>query len=534
MNHTPLSSDTETSTSKPSEIGSRGADRWAQLRFSVVGPLLAAPPEKGTLRAAIVGLSKKQWRHPIDGRAICFSVPTLERWYYAARRAEDPIAALRNRPRGDAGKNRTLSPQLIESIQQQYKVHPQWSVQLHYDNLKIACGVADCAGECTETFPSYSTVRRFMKQQGMHKRNRPQKRGGSIAAQRAAQRLERLEVRSYEVDHAHSLWHLDFHHGSIPILTPQGEWVIPILLGIIDDHSRLICHLQWYLQETTEVLVHGLCQAFQKRALPRALMTDNGAAMSAGEFSEGLSRLSIVHETTLPYSPYQNAKQESFWATLEGRLMRMLDRVEQLSLADLNKMTLAWVEQEYHRTPHQELGCPPLTRYLESINPAEDHPAGSHPPIGRESPSSEQLALCFCLTETRRQRRSDGTISVAGKRYEIPGRYRHLEQVTIRYARWSLSRLQLVDSREGHWLAWLYPLNKSANASGERRAYADIPQQADSDQHSQVDEHGSALPPLMQQLLLQAQSSGAPPAYLPFGTGHQGATELQTEEQPNE
>ena len=48
------------------------------------------------------------------------------------------------------------------------------------------------------------------------------------------------------------------------------------------------------------------------------------AAMIADEVSQGLLRLRIVHEKTLPYSPYQNGKQECFWASLEGRLMEML------------------------------------------------------------------------------------------------------------------------------------------------------------------------------------------------------------------
>ncbi|MGH8848101.1 MAG: hypothetical protein ACREXQ_12810, partial [Polaromonas sp.] len=42
------------------------------------------------------------------------------------------------------------------------------------------------------------------------------------------------------------LWHLDFHHGSRKVLTRQGEWVTPMLLGVLDDRSRLVCHLQWY------------------------------------------------------------------------------------------------------------------------------------------------------------------------------------------------------------------------------------------------------------------------------------------------
>ena len=102
-----------------------------------------------------------------------------------------------------------------------------------------------------------------------------------------------------------ALWHLDFHHSSLRVLLDKGRWVYPLLLGIIDDHSRLCCHAQWYLAEGAEELCHGLCQALQKRALPRALMSDNGSAMLAAETTEGLARLGIVHETTLPYAPFQ-------------------------------------------------------------------------------------------------------------------------------------------------------------------------------------------------------------------------------------
>jgi putative transposase len=43
--------------------------------------------------------------------------------------------------------------------------------------------------------------------------------------------------------------------------------------------------------------------------------------MLAEEVHQGLHDLGILHETTLPYSPYQNAKQEVFWAAVEGRLL---------------------------------------------------------------------------------------------------------------------------------------------------------------------------------------------------------------------
>jgi len=113
---------------------------------------------------------------------------------------------------------------------------------------------------------------------------------------------------------------------------------------VLDDRSRLACHLQWYLAETAEIIAHGLSQAFQKRGLPRSALSDNGAAMTAAEITQGLTRLGILHQTTLPYSPYQNAKQEAFWGPVEGRLMAMFEGVADLTLAMLNEATQAWAE----------------------------------------------------------------------------------------------------------------------------------------------------------------------------------------------
>ena len=62
-----------------------------------------------------------------------------------------------------------------------------------------------------------------------------------------------------------------------------------------------------------------------RRGLPRSSLSDNGTAMLAEEITEGLARLSIIHETTLAFSPYMNAKSEVLWANVESRLMAMLE-----------------------------------------------------------------------------------------------------------------------------------------------------------------------------------------------------------------
>lgn len=468
-------------------------ERWAHLRFSVVGPLLAAPPPAGELEAALAALAAKSWLHPVSGQPTQFGRSTIERWYHQARRARlDPVGTLRRKVRKDAGQQRAVGEPLQQALLQQYADHPSWSVALHYGNL----GALVRGDESLGPLPSYASLRRFMTARGLLKRRRfPDTPGGRRAAARLAQR----EVRSFEADYVHGLWHLDFHHGSKKVMTPAGEWVTPLLLGILDDRSRLACHVQWYLgEETAAHLVHGLCQAFQKRGLPRALMTDNGAAMIAAEVTQGLTRLGIVHRPTLPHSPYQNAKQEVFWAQVEGRLVAMLEGVADLTLAVLNDATQAWVEMEYHRTIHSETRQTPLERFTQG------------PDVGRACPASSALRLAFTTEERRTQRRSDGTVTIAGQRFEIPARYRLLTRVTVRYASWDLTQVHLVDERTATVLARLLPLDKSKNADGRRRALA--PELLE---RAATPPSPSGIAPLLRQLMTDYAATGLPPAYLP-------------------
>ncbi len=489
---------------------------WARFRFSVVGALLSAPPPRGELKAALRSLAAKTWTHPVTAGEVCFSAATIERWYYQARRNDDPVHVLQRRVRKDCGKV-SLAPALTEHLGGQYRDHPHWTYQLHYDNLAAAAKADPSLGPLR----SYCTVRRYMQAHGMLRKPRPASHGRAGAA-RAEQRREEREIRSYEAEYVGSLWHLDFHHGSLKVLTSRGQWQRPLALGILDDHSRLCCHLQWYLSETAEDLVHGLSQAIQKRGLPRALLSDNGAAMIAEEVTAGLLRLGLVHEKTLPYSPYQNGKQECFWATLEGRLMEMLGGVAELSLAFLNEATQAWVEIEYNRRPHRELCCSPVERFAQAAD------------VLRPSPSSNTLREAFRLEGPRTQRQSDGTISVEGVRFEVPARYRHFHKVSVRYARWDLRRVDLVDPRSGTILSPLYPLDRKANADSQRRLFerdrggtaveAESPGEPKSPDPGR--EHPAReLPPLLQGILAEYSATGLPPAYLPKNPpSHAGET----------
>lgn len=462
---------------------------WGQLRFSVIGPLLTSPPAKGELGKSIRLLASRSYQHPFKDEFVSFGASTIERWYYQALGSNDPVAALSRQVRSDAGNSKSMNSFLLEELGCQYRRYPHWSYQLHADNL---AALVEEKPELGRT-PSYSTVCRRMKERGWYKKRRAKTSG----QKKAAARLEQREVRSFVADYVNSLWHLDFHSGSRAIVDAKGDYHTPKAMCILDDCSRLCCHIQWYLDETADSLIHALTQAIQKRGLPRSLMTDNGAAMLAGETRNGLSRLGVEHDTTLPYSPYQNGKQESFWGQLEGRMIAMLSGVEPLTLEFLNRVTQAWVEMEYNRSHHEELACFPLDRFLKG------------PDISRPSPDTAQLCFAFTVCESRAQRQSDGTIQLKGVRYEIPSRFRHFQRLHVRYRSWDLSMAWLVDPKTNSKLADIYPQDKSGNFSGARRTLAPL-----TGEPSDVNEDGNPHPPLLRKLLKTYAATGLPPAYI--------------------
>ncbi len=464
--------------------------QWGQFRLQVIGQLLAAPPtERGELAQAVRQLAEREWTHPVKGESIKFGASTIERWYYRALKSQtDTQGALDRRRRADTNSSK-LELSVTNQLRAQYRDHPSWSAKLHFDNLQAFARDK----KISDSF-SYQSVRRYLRKNGLvrTKRRRGLLRAGELAAH---QKVEKHEVRSYEASHVGGLWHLDFHHAKRPVLTPQGEWVTPILFATIDDRSRLICHLQWYLTETTKDLVHGFSQALMRRGLPRLLMTDNGAAMTSHEFTEGLSRLGILHETTLPYSPHQNGKMECYWGQIEGRLMAMLESKRELSLAELNRMTHAWVEMDYHHQVHSETKQTPIDRFITG------------PSVLRPCPESKLLPQAFRQETQRIQRRSDGTIMIEGTRFEIPNRFRHVEKVTVRYARWDLSEVSLVSAETNQVICPLYPLDKERNGDGQRRQLIASPS---TDTSEQTDE----LPPYLSELMKRFAESGVAPPFI--------------------
>jgi hypothetical protein len=225
-------------------------------------------------------------------------------------------------------------------------------------------------------------------------------------------------------------------------------------------------------------------------------MMDNGPAMKAGEVRQGLLDLGIELVEIPNYSPEHNAIIEAFWKQINLRLIPMLESVVDLTLAQLNEATQAWLELEYNGSVHSETKQTPIERVL----------AG--PTVVRDSPSADDVRRAFRLKVERAQRHSDGTLSLEGVRFEVPSCYRHLDRLTVRYARWDLSYVDLWDDSLGIVLATIYPVDREANANGFRRPLAPVT-------GAPTPPKPAGMAPLLRHYVDEYRQSGLPPAYIP-------------------
>ena len=90
---------------------------------------------------------------------------------------------------------------LIAALREQYRAHPSWAAQLHYETLEAHVATHPELGP----MPSYATLTRAMRNRGLvRKRPRKWHEGKDKPA------VEAREVLSYEVSRSHALWHGDF------------------------------------------------------------------------------------------------------------------------------------------------------------------------------------------------------------------------------------------------------------------------------------------------------------------------------------
>jgi hypothetical protein len=180
------------------------------------------------------------------------------------------------------------------------------------------------------------------------------------------------------------------------------------LFALLDDHSRLCVHGQFYPAERLEYFLDSLRQAVASRGIPTKLYTDNGAAFRSQHLQIVCANLGIKLLHARPYHGWSKGKIERYFLTLQTQFLPQLIFEPVATLEELNARLWRWIETQYHQRPHSALqNQTPAERfarigaYLRTLQPDTD------------------LDRLF-LMRLRRRVRKDATIALGAALWEVP------------------------------------------------------------------------------------------------------------------
>ncbi len=250
-----------------------------------------------------------------------------------------------------------------------------------------------------------STVHRLLSRHGLM-RKKQQEEG------------EEKDRRRFSFEKAGDFWMSDVMHG-VPVFTKGRRKRKTYLIAFIDDATRVIPQAAFAFSEGNVDFLPTLKQAILRRGLPKRLFVDNGSAYRSHHLELVMAKLGVTLIHARVRHPQAKGKIERWFRTVRTRRLVRLGAEDLSSLDALNRRLWAWVEGEYHHTPHCGLeGQTPLDRFAQ---------------VGDD----------LFLFEAHRKVRTDRTISLDGIAYEVDATLVK-EKVTLRFDPHRKKTLQVV------------------------------------------------------------------------------------------
>ena len=358
----------------------------ALFRFRVIGEVVARPPGSPGIGALLEELAAREWDIPGSNRRRV-AVPTIRAWVRAYRL--HGFDALHPKPRSDHGRSRRLPAAVAELLVATKQKHPSLSVPAVMRKVR-ASGQLPAGVRLAR-----STVYRLLASAGLTRCG-----GGEAAGQ---------DRRRFSYEFAGELYMSDVLHGPKIAGDPgdRRRRRRSYLIAILDDATRVIPHAAFAFSESVRDFLPVLRQALVRRGIPQRFYVDNGSNYRSRHLALICASLGIHLIHARAYQPAGKGKIERFFRTVRSQFLTTLEDPGSLGLAALNQRWGAWVEHEYHRTPHRGLGGEtPLQRWAQKG--AGMRPAGPEEGLGR----------LFLFRHERRVAR-DRTVSLHGVLYEV-------------------------------------------------------------------------------------------------------------------
>lgn len=388
----------------------------ARFRFGVISDLVGAIRlEPGDQAKLIAEKSEQRYNIPHSQRTR-ISQSTLRRWTNLYKSSNRQLSSLYPGVREDLGRYRKVDDETVLALARLKREKPGVPIERLLTEMEekklITPGIS----------LRPSTAYRILKQEG-------------LSGRQAAAKIDR---RRFEAECPNDIWQSDVMHG--PAVKHEGRLHKAYLIAVLDDHSRLLPHAQFYLSERLVSWLDAFRQALLTRGLPRKLYVDNGAAFSSKHLECICASLGIALVHTPPYTPQGRGKIERFFRSIRTRF---LPYFEGDTLAELNSELERWIREQYHQRIHSSTGETPLARFTRHLELIRATPA--------------DLENHFRKVARRRVAK-DRTISLDGLLYEAPtkliGEYLQLhyhpgrpEQVEMFHKNTSHGHLVPVDLR---------------------------------------------------------------------------------------
>lgn len=346
---------------------------------------------------------------------------TLEKWICDYKKAGYRLEGLMPRVRCDKGKTRALSDHIKLAIKELKKKDAALKLPAIIKALRHRKLIG------VDEVLSSTSVHRYLKAEQLTSLNEGAR-----------------DRRLFEAAHPNEIWQSDVMHG--PYVKHDGKVKKSYLIGIIDDHSRLVVHAEFYLAETLKNFLDCLRQAIMARGLPQKLYIDNGSCYKTLHLEQVAAQLGIGLSHSRPYTPQGRGKIERWFRYVrENFLASLLDGERKEKLDLLNHHFAEWIE-EYNNRVHGTTKQTPYERYRAGLECAR--------------PAPKELIDYFRAVEFRKVKK-DRTIRLHGQILEAPVNLID-RQVELRFHPETPQEVEIYFDGKSHGMAAL--VNAQVNA----------------------------------------------------------------------
>jgi transposase InsO family protein len=349
---------------------------------------------------------------PFSDRGI-ISRSSIEKWILDYKKSGYRIEGLYPKYRKDKGATRVLSSDLKLAIKELKKELPSLKAPALITCLKQKKLIS------VDEEINLSTLYRYLRSEELTTVNE-----------------DAIDKRHFEAENPNDIWQSDVMHG--PYVKIDGKSKKSYLIAIIDDHSRLIIHAEFYLSESRENFLDCLRQGVMKRGLPQKLYIDNGSCFRALHLEQVTAQLGIGISHSRPYTPQGRGKIERWFKSVRDSFVPVLesDRSKNEKFDLLNHYFSEWVE-EYNNRVHGTTKETPYNRYRAGLQCVRPAPA--------------RLLEYFRQIEFRRVKK-DRTIRLMGHMFEVPVNLID-RQVELRFHPEDLSQIEVYFQNKSHGMA---------------------------------------------------------------------------------